>query len=88
MPAHPIFVNPTRHWLLVHDGTTHQLEWDDGERLLALTADVRGGGLAPRPFSFTPRGSVDGQTVTVFVDVTSSLELLTQYDAAESHWFG
>jgi hypothetical protein len=88
MSTHPKFINPTRHWLLVHDGASHSLEWDDGERLLAVVSAARAGGPDPHSFTFTPRGSDDDSSVTILVDSHRSWELLTQYDAEESHWFG
>ena len=81
--------NSTRHWLLIHDGNRYSLTWGDGERLLAIASAAKEGSLAPQHFTFTPRDSIaDRVSVTVFVDASHPFELLTQYDAIASHWFG
>lgn len=83
----------TRYWLLVHALQKYRLDWDDGERLLALSSAVRTGRLDPQPFTFHPRrGSADSAPVTLLVTPDDPFELLTEYDAAApeeaSHWFG
>ena len=82
-----------RYWLLVHNGQVDSIEWDDGERLLALTTEVRLGSSKSQEFTFCPRGAeVEGHAVTVFVDRETPIELVSQYDNSElpsqSHWFG
>jgi hypothetical protein len=69
-----------RYWTLVHDGETCPMVWDDGERLLALTTDVRSGAAEPQDFTFTPRGCVDVRSdKTIAVRADQPLDLITEY---------
>lgn len=78
-----------RHWLLVCGGQSFALDWDDGERLLSLASEIRRGTVSARSFAFTPHGAAPSDpSVTIFVDADQSFELLTQYNAEASHWFG
>jgi hypothetical protein len=78
-----------RHWLLVQGDDRFALTWDDGERLLSLSSEIRRGTLGARSFVFRPHGSRPSDpNVTIFVDADHSFELLTQYDSETSHWFG
>jgi hypothetical protein len=82
-----------RSWLLVHGPDQYCLEWDDGERLLALSSAIRASRLEPQDFTFVPRDSAKTpDRVTLFVTGDDPFELLTQYDSVAheqaSHWFG
>ncbi len=78
-----------RHWLLIHDGATHPVEWEDGERLLELSSAIRRGDDDEQDYTFVPRGrESSNESVTIRIRADVPLELLVQYDQHESHWFG
>jgi hypothetical protein len=82
-----------RYWSLIHEGRVYSVNWDDGERLLALSSAVRCGEAIPQEFVFHARGSSpDSAAISVFVGSNETLELLTELEAGrpvrQSHWFG
>ena len=91
---------PAKRWTLVDEDRFYEIEWADGETLLALSTEVRAGTRKPCTFSFLPRGAGDsdsGDSVTIAVSPDRPLELITPtvHTAAGpatsqgvSHWFG
>jgi hypothetical protein len=80
-----------RSWTLVHDDLLYPMSWDDVERLLSLSSQVRMSAAEPQPFTFRPRGESSTSPVTIFVAPDDPLELITAEDrnpARHSHWFG
>jgi hypothetical protein len=71
-----------RFWWLVHDGEVCPLEWEDGERLIALSVGVRDGTDESQEFTFRPRGA--DSDVTVMVCADQPLELLTDSTSGEA----
>jgi hypothetical protein len=92
-PAVGTIDDTARYWVLVHGGKIHPVDWDDGERLLSLSAAVRSGSALPQPFTFCPRGtSAANDGVTVYVRPDEPLQLITAYEQVrkpkQSTWFG
>ena len=92
-PEYRTAEDTSRYWLLVHATKIHQMNWDDGERLLGLSTAVLAGVSRPQAFAFQPRGtSSSGAIVTLFLRPDEPIELITEYEHAhgttQSHWFG
>lgn len=86
-------IDRSRYWSLVHDGQIDLLDWDDGERLLALSSAVRSGVELAQSVHFRRHGAQPGdETIVIYVGPNSSLELLTEYGdqptPRQSRWFG
>jgi hypothetical protein len=67
----------TRSWSLIHAGEIHPMSWTDGERLLALSTEVREGAAEPQDFSFQPHGETSAAAIILFVTADEPFELLT-----------
>lgn len=86
-------IDPSRYWSLIHRGQVYAVDWDDGERLLALSAAVRAGTQPAQNFHCRLHGVDPGrESIAVFVAPETQLELLTERDHSwrpqQSHWFG
>jgi hypothetical protein len=86
-------IDPSRYWSLIHKGQVYAVDWDDGERLLALSAAVRAGTQPAQEFHCRLHGDAPvREAIAVFVAPETQLELLTESDHSrrprQSHWFG
>lgn len=84
-------IDPTRYWSLVFDGRVVPLSWDDGERLMALSAAIRAGDEPAQEFRCL-RHEAQHKPLMIMVTPETLFELITEYDhtepPAQSHWFG